>query len=193
MATMSVNELETRKCVANNKNLFEDVAKTFINAKDIYKAQYNLLNYDMILDQMIEFVEGYKQYEAADDKKYEGKVLKISQNFYDKMFTDKKYRKVIHLEQYKDMNKSYLKKTKQLQTIIETYLKDKSISAELNALIRLTNNQYKKLAKVCRDDMKIYLWLTTSNSKFFAYHIDEATRSAFSNKNAPVMHKHRPK
>lgn len=190
---ISVNELETRKCVANNKNLFEDVAKSFVNAKDIYKTQYTILDYDMILDQMIEFIDGYKQYEASDNKKFEGKVLKISQNFYDKMFIDKKYRKTINLEQYKDINKSYLKKTKELQTIIETYIKDKSISGEMNSLIRLTNNQYKKLAKVCRDDMKIYLWLTTSNSKFFAYHLDEATRSAYANKTAPVMHKHIPK
>lgn len=190
---ISSKELETRKCVSNNKNLFEDVAKSFVNAKDIYKTQYDILNYDMILDQMIEFIDGYKEYEAKDDKKYEGKVLKISQNFYDKMFTDKKYRKKIHLEQFKDINVSYLKKTKELQTIIENYLKDKSISAELNSLIRLTNNQYKKLAKVCRDDMKIYLWLSTSNSKFFAYHLDESTRSAYANKNAPVMHKYIPR
>ena len=60
----------------------------------------------------------------------------------------------------------------------------------MDALIRLTNNQYKKLAKVCRDDMKIYLWLTTSGSKFFAYHLDETTRSAYSDKKAPVMHKY---
>jgi hypothetical protein len=139
---------------------------------------------------MIDFIDGYKQYSEADKHEYDGKILRISQKFYDKMFTDKKYRKVIDLDQYKDMNSSYLKKTKTLQTIIETYLKDKTISAEMDALIRLTNNQYKKLAKVCRDDMKIYLWLTTSGSKFFAYHLDETTRSAYSNKKAPVMHKY---
>lgn len=186
-------ELSTRKCVADNRNLFEDVAKGFVDAKDIYKVQYTVLDYDMILDQMIEFIDGYKQYASGEDHKYDGKVLTISRNFYDKMFTDKKYRKKITLEQYKELNASYLRKTKQLQTIIETYLKDKTISAEMDSLIRLTDNQYKKLAKVCRDDMKIYLWLTTSKSKFFAYHLDETTRSAFANKNAPVMHKHIPK
>ena len=190
---ISANELETRKCVANNKNLFEDVSKSYVNAKEIYRTQYNVLNYDMILDQMIEFIDGYKQYAESGKNDYDGKVLKISQKFYDKMFTDKKYRKVIDLNQYQDMNKSYLEKTKQLQSIIESYLKDKSISAEMDSLIRLTNNQYKKLAKVCRDDMKIYLWLTTSGSKFFAYHLDEPTRSAYANKKAPVMHKHIPK
>ena len=190
---ISVSELETRKCVSNNKNLFEDVAKSHDNTRDVYKTRYSVLDYEMILDQMIEFVDGYKQYEQKSDKKYEGKVLKISRNFYDKMFTEKKYRKIITLDQYKDLNLGYLKKTKELQGIIESYIKDKDISGEMDSLIRLTNNQYKKLSKVCRDDMKIYLWLTTSNSKFLAYHLDESTRSAFSNKTAPVMHKHQEK
>ena len=190
---ISVSELETRKCVSNNKNLFEDVAKSHDNTRDVYKTRYSVLDYEMILDQMIEFIDGYKQYEQKSDKKYEGKVLKISRNFYDKMFTEKKYRKIITLDQYKDLNLGYLKKTKELQGIIESYIKDKDISGEMDSLIRLTNNQYKKLSKVCRDDMKIYLWLTTSNSKFLAYHLDESTRSAFSNKTAPVMHKHQEK
>lgn len=190
---ISVSELETRKCVSNNKNLFEDVAKSHDNTRDVYKTRYSVLDYEMILDQMIEFIDGYKQYEQKSDKKYEGKVLKISRNFYDKMFTEKKYRKIITLDQYKDLNLGYLKKTKELQSIIESYIKDKDISGEMDSLIRLTNNQYKRLSKVCRDDMKIYLWLTTSNSKFLAYHLDESTRSAFSNKTAPVMHKHQEK
>lgn len=184
------NELETRKCVENNKNLFEDVAKGYINAKDIYRVQYSILNYSKIIDQMIEFIDGYKSYADTDDKKYDGKVLSISRNFYDRMFTDKdKYRMKINLEQFKDINKEYLIKTKQLQSLIESYLADKNMTSEMNALITLTNNQYKKLSRVMKDDMKIYLWLSTSNSKLFAYSIDNSTRSEFSNNNSPVMHK----
>jgi hypothetical protein len=184
------NELETRKCVENNKNLFEDVAKGYINAKDIYRVQYSILNYSKIIDQMIEFIDGYKSYADTDDKKYDGKVLSISRNFYDRMFTDKdNYRMKINLEQFKDINKEYLIKTKKLQSLIESYLADKNMTSEMNALITLTNNQYKKLSRVMKDDMKIYLWLSTSNSKLFAYSIDNATRSEFSNNNSPVMHK----
>jgi hypothetical protein len=184
------NELETRKCVENNKNLFEDVAKGYINTKDIYRVQYSILNYGKIIDQMIEFIDGYKSYADTDDKKYDGKVLSISRNFYDRMFTDKdNYRMKINLEQFKDINKEYLIKTKQLQSLIESYLADKNMTSEMNALITLTNNQYKKLSRVMKDDMKIYLWLSTSNSKLFAYSIDNATRSEFSNNNSPVMHK----
>jgi hypothetical protein len=187
---IDINELSTRKCVENNRNLFEDVAKGFIDAKDIFRVQYTILDYEKILDQMIEFIDGYKQYSGGDDHKYEGKVLTISRNFYDRMFTDKKYRRKINLEQYKDISANYLRRTKELQGIIESYLSDKSISGEMDSLIRLTDNQYKKLSKVVRDDMKIYLWLTTSNSKHFAYHLDDTTRKQFTNPKAPVMHKY---
>lgn len=191
--SLSVNELETRKCTESNKNLFEDVAKGYINAKDVYKTQYTILNYEKIIDQMIEYIDGYVKYSESDENdKYDGKVLTVTRSFFDKMFTDKEYRMKINLEQFQDINKTYLLKTKELQGVIETYLKDKSISSEMESLIRLTNNQYRKLAKVCRDDMKIWLWLTTSNSKHFAYHLDDSTRSQFNNKRAPVMHKHKP-
>ena len=188
---LSISELSTRKCVEDNRNLFEDVAKGFVDAKDLYKTEYSMLNYEMILDQMIQFIDGYLEYANDDKKQYEGKVLTVTRNFYNSMFTDKKkYRKKIELSDIKDINKKYLEKTKQLQDILERYLKnDKGISCELDSLLRMTDNQYKKIAKVFKDDMKIYLWLSTSNSKYFAYHIDESTRSQFANKNSPVMHK----
>lgn len=187
---LSISELSTRKCVENNRNLFEDVAKGFVNAKDMYRTEYSILNYEMILDQMIQFIDGYVEYANDNTKQYEGKVLVVTRNFFNNMFIDKKkYRKKINLDEFVEINKRYLEKTKQLQSIIERYLKDGSISRELDSLLRLTDNQYKKIAKVYRDDMKIYLWLTSSNSKFFAYHLDESTRSEFSNKNSPVMHK----
>ena len=191
--SLSVKELETRKCTEANKNLFEDVAKGYVNAKDVYRVQYTILNYEKIIDQMIEYLDGYVRYSESDDKKYNGKVLAVTRSFFDKMFTEKEYRMKINLEQFKDINKTYLKKTKELQTVIESYLNDKEISAEMESLIRMTNNQYKKLAKVCRDDMKIWLWLTTSNSKRFAYHLDDTTRSAYNDKRSPVMHKYFPK
>ena len=35
---IGLDELETRKCVENNRNLFEDVAKGYMDAKDVYNA-----------------------------------------------------------------------------------------------------------------------------------------------------------
>lgn len=182
-------ELETRKFVTTNKNLFEDIAKGYVQAKDIFRVQYSALNYVKLIDQMIEFLAGYQSYTESDTKKYEGKVITITRNFYDKMFDDPQYRHKIQLAQYGDIIKETLKKTKELQDVLETYNKRKDISSEMHTLVNMTNNQYKKLAKVCRDDMKIYLWLSTMDNKHFAYRIDDSTRKAFNNAKTPVMHK----
>ena len=162
------SELATRKCVENNRSLFEDVAKGFVNAKDIYQTEYSILDYETILNQMIEFVDGYAQYSKEGDKKYRRKIT---------------------LDQFKDINTIFLQKTKQIQNLIEGYLKQEEKTSEMSSFLSLTNNQYKKIAKVYRDDMKIYLWLTTSNSKFFSFNLDASTRSEFTNKFSPVMHK----
>lgn len=186
-----IDKLQTRECVERDKNLFEKVAKGFVSAKDVYKTQYTMLDYIKILDNMIEFINGYKEYESGDDHKFDGKVLTVTRHFYDKMFTDKSFRKVINLDEFKNINEEYLKKTKELQNLLESYLKADKISAELNSLLSMTNNQYKKLAKVYRDDMKIYLWITTADSSFFAYHIDDYTKKAFNDKKSPVIHKYK--
>lgn len=185
-----IDKLQTRECVERDKNLFERVANGYVSAKDVYKVQYTILNYIKILDNMIEFVKGYKDYESSDDRKFDGKVLSVTRQFYNKMFTDKSFRKVINLDEFKSINEEYLKKTKELQNLMENYLCADKLSAELNSLITMTNNQYKKLAKVYRDDMKIYLWITTADSQFFQFHIDDSTRNAFNDKKAPVIHKY---
>lgn len=184
-------KLQTRECVERDKNLFEKVAKGFVSAEDVYRTQYTILDYIKILDNMIEFVNGYKEYESGNDHKFDGKVLTVTRQFYDKMFKDREYRKIINLDEFKQINESYLKKTKELQSLMESYLNADKVSAELDSLIRMTNNQYKKLAKVCRDDMKIYLWITTADSSFFAFHIDESTKKAFNDKKSPVIHKYK--
>lgn len=183
--------LQTRECVERDKNLFEKVATGYVNAKDVYKNQYSILDYIKILDNMIEFIDGYKEYESGTEHKFDGRVLSVTRMFYDKMFIEKSFRKVINLDEFKDMNKDFLRRTKDLQNLLEQYIRSENISSELNSLITMTNNQYKKLAKVHRDDMKIYLWITTADSSFFAYQIDESVKKSFNDKTSPVMHKYK--
>lgn len=191
---LKANELSMKTTVANDKNLFEDVADSYDNALDVYRKHYFILDYEKILDTMIKFIEGYMQYTKSDDKdKYDGKVLSITRNFYDKMFTDKKeYRMVIDLPEFKSVMEGYLRKTKVLQKTMEDIINDDDAmkSGEMDSFIRMADNQYKKLAKVFKDDMKIYLWITTSGKKSFAYPLDNTTRSAFANKRTPVMHEY---
>ena len=105
------------------------------------------------------------------------------------MFTDKEYKRKINLSEFRDINFNYLKRTKELQSVVESTLKDAESNGELNSLIRMIDNQFKKLAKVNRDDMKIYLWIVNSDSTFFKFKLDEKTRKAYYDKSSPVMHK----
>lgn len=188
--SIDVNKLSVVTTVDDNKNLFEDVAKEYNKAKDVFRVQYSILNYKKIIDEMISYLDGYKKYAAGDDnKKYEGKVLSISRNFFEKMFSSKDYRKKINISAFREENLDYLKKTKELKGIIESTLKEADKNAELNSLIRMIDNQYKKLAKVNKDDMKIYLWIVNKDSKFFSYNLDDKTRKAFYDKTTPVIHK----
>lgn len=188
--SINVKDLSIVKTIDDNKNLFEDVAKEYNKAKDVFRVQYSILNYDKILDEMISYLDGYKKYaNGEDNKKYEGKVLSISRNFFEKMFSSKEYRKKINLNEFRENNFNFLKRTKELKGIIESTLKESEGNAELNSLIRMIDNQFKKLAKVNKDDMKIYLWIVNKDSKFFSYNIDDKTRKAFYDKTTPVMHK----
>ena len=185
---LNVNELNTKKFVSTNSNLFEKVNESYDNTKDVFKTQYSILNYGEILDKMIEFVDGYVEYSKSTDKKYEGKVLGSAKKFYDDMFKDKKkYRSVINLTEFKNISRTFLLKTKKLQSIMDTCLKNID-SREADGFLRLANNQYDKLSRYFKDDMRIYLWLSSTNSKHFAHSIDNSTRAAFNNKNTPVMH-----
>ena len=186
---INVDQLSMVTTVKNNENLFEKVAKDYSKAKDVFRVQYSILNYDKIIDELISYLDGYKKYADSDNKKYDGKVLSISRVFFDKMFTDKAYRHKINLSEFRELNFNYLKRTKELKGVIESTIKEAEASAELNSLVRMIDNQFKKLAKVNKDDMKIYLWIVNKDSKIFAYNLDAATRKAFSDKNSPVMHR----
>jgi hypothetical protein len=188
---INTNELEMKKFVSSASNLFEDVAESHENAKDVFKTEYSILNYGEILDKMAEFVDGYCNYAKGDNKKFDGKVTALSKTFYDNMFKDKKkYRTTINLKDFRSISTSFLQKTKKLQAVMDKCIKENT-SAEANAFIRLTNNQYAKLSRVFKEDMNIYLWLSSTNSKSFAHKLDNTTREKFNSKNTPNMHVYR--
>lgn len=179
--------LSIKDYVIKNKTLFEDVAKEYTNVSREYDTQYTILNYESIMSDMIEYIQGYLSYSDSGNDKYEGKVISTTKSFYDSMFDNKKYRKTIILSDFKEINKKFLEKTKELQTLLEKYSCDKT-KTELCALCEMTDKQYRKLGKVYHDDMKIYLALTTSNSKFFKKEMDAELRKNFNDKSTPVMH-----
>lgn len=186
-----MEKLSTQEFVEKKYNLFEDVANNYQNLRNVDDVVYTILNYEQILGDMCEFITGYLKYKEDGNTTYAGKVLPTTISFYNTMFTHDKYRTTMVLHEMKEINKTFLSKTKQLQTLLENCKKilETSDDKELKQLLLLTNNQYKKLSKVYSDDMEIYLWLSTSNSKTFRRDISVDLRVAFGDKSTPVIHK----
>lgn len=176
--------------IIKNKNLFENVAKQRERIKPSDDVQYTILNYETIISNMCEFVEGYMEYVKSGKTTYAGKVISTTHTFYDNMFSnDKKYRKTISLYDMKDINESFLVETKRLQSLLEDYSEYEDITMEGKALLKMTDNQYRKLSKVYRDDMQIYLWLITYKNSDSSFNISDKLYEDFMDKTTPVMHK----
>lgn len=89
----------------------------------------------------------------------------------------------------KDINESFLVQTKRLQSLLEDYSEYEDITMEGKALLKMTDNQYRKLSKVYRDDMQIYLWLITYKNPDSSFNISDKLYEDFKDKTTPVMHK----
>lgn len=177
-----------KEFVTINRNLFEDCAKRY-NYPDRHNyTKYTQLNYKMILKDMVDFVNGYIEYKEKDTKKYSGKVLSTAKTFYDEMFKNsKKYRKNMYLPEIKDSYEDFLIGTKALQRVLEDNAERANKDPEFHMLLTMTDNQYRKLAKVCRCDMQIYLWLATEDT-ISPYNIPAKLRADFIDSNTPVIH-----
>lgn len=189
MGLLTKEELATRIHVKNARNLFIDVSESRVNGYTD-KREFSILNYPRIVKEMYEFVSGYIKCKA-DGKydKYKNTAVGTTIQFYNNMFADDKYRKKIHLTDFDDIIKGFLEWTDKLQTIMDEHINELHIDTEMNTMFQLTNNQYRKLAKVNRDDMEIFLWLTYKtdiNTK--ARDISGALRAAYLDDKTPVMH-----
>ena len=178
--------ISTKVFVSSNKEIFEDIARSTVST---HKAkEYTQLNYEIILDKMCKYIEGYVSYKESGSNKYKGKVMTTTLAFYNEIFKDESYRHVIVLKDMPNISETFLKKTKELQELMEKHAEKQTLDYELQQLLIMTDNQYKKVAKVFRDDMEIYLWLCTENSSIHAHVLDVELRQNFKDPTTPVMH-----
>ena len=185
---LTKESLSMKEFVIENKELFQQVAREYKFETKHREKQYTQLNYRYILKEMIDFVNGYIEYKENDSSKYAGKVLGTAKAFYDGMFTNKKkYRRKMYLPEIKDSYADFLRGTKDLQTLMEGNVDRANRDPEFRMLLTMTDNQYRKISKVCRDDMQIYLWLATEDS-LHEYKISGKLRADFVDDNTPVIH-----
>ena len=178
--------LSIRLFIMGAKEDFEDVARSTYTTTNPKK--YSQLDYEGIIDKMCKYIEGYLDYKASGDDKYKGKVLGTTRTFYDNMFIDPKYRKVMKLKEIRNKHKQFLVSTKKLQDLLDKCIDKQEFDYELQQLVTMSNNQYKKLSKVYKDDMDIYRWQATLGSKIYTFEISEKTKANYYNLGTPVIH-----
>lgn len=190
---MKVMAKEIGQIVCEYRTMFEDVAKTVPNIRPKDDVMYSSLDYGKILNEMNTFLEGYVSYRNGDDQtsKYDGKVIPITKKYYDGMFSDMSekspYRVQHTLEDMKNVNQTFLEGSLALKNTMESINENLS-DIESQQLVAMTRNQYNKLARVYRDDMSLYLWLATRNSKTNPKIASIENRMAFYDTKTPVMH-----
>lgn len=183
-------ELSTRAFVADNKKCFEDIVSDYTNMDSRNDVVYTMLNYEVILDKMREFITSYLNYrDSGNDKYSEENIIGATIRFYDKMFTSDEYRHDVTMSDIKNICKKFLEQTKKLQDVMQEQLNQDEIGSTLKQLLNLTDKQYSKVAKVFKDDMDICKWIKTSKSKVFNHDIPARLKAAFNNKETPVIHR----
>jgi hypothetical protein len=181
---MKREETAVYEYIKANKDLFDQVQSANQHPKRMYDVEYTILNYKSILTDICDYMEGYLEYNANRDRKYASRLLATTAKFYDATFESKKYRMTMGLPDMPDIQYDFLVQSKKLQDIM---VKVNDVEDELHAMLLLTNNQYRKLSRVFSDDMKIWLWLSSSDT-LHPTSIDSDLRNKFHDKNTPVMH-----
>ena len=188
MGLLSKELLSTRLYAKNARNLFMQVSESR-NRKILGKQKYTILNYPRIVREMYEFIDGYIECKASGEYKYRDTAFGTTIQFYNKMFTDKGYRREVTLDDIPDMMKQFLEWTNKLQDVMEKHLNELNVDTEMRSMFELTNNQYRKLAKVNHDDMEIYMWLVfKQNLASTAPDLPGTLRAAYLDESTPVMH-----
>lgn len=172
--------LETFLFVKNNREIFDDMQDKYSRTIDTRKKLYTILNYKKIFDDICEYLDGYIQYEDSDEDKYGDKVIASTVKFYDAIFRDEKYRRDMTLSDMTEITKEYLQGTKRLQDILISM----NDNDEFRQMQVLTDNEYRRIAKVFRDDIAIWKW----QSGFPGFIATTELRQKFRDKSTPVMH-----
>lgn len=191
MGILTKDSLSSKSYVKNMMNKFEDVAESRENQK-MDPRVFTILNYDKILDEMCQYVKGYIEYKEKGSDKYKGQVMGNTIQFYNRMFTDtKKYRRKMYLSDMKDIITDFLKRTKDLQKVMEDHVDECSVDPEMKILLELTDNQFKKVSKVNKDDVEIYFWLLyegTHKNYDHKYDLPTSLKVAYNTPTTPVIH-----
>lgn len=180
--------------ICEYRTMFENVSRVVPNIRPDDDVMYSSMNYEKCMNDMCQFLEGYVQYcIEPSEKQYDQKnVIASTKKFYDNMFADTSaesmYRHQTTLADMKNLNVTFLEYTRKLDDVLH-FVMEQCDSAEADQLVTMSCNQFKKLAHVYNDDMKLYMWLSTRNSKTHPNVIPIKNKVDFRNTKTPVMHR----
>lgn len=173
---------EIRDYIIKNRDIFMDVQNTSRNNSGNFRqGTHTILNYPKILDQMLEYVRGFRSYRKGGNDIHKRELLENTYGFYNGMFEKDKWRKKIALSEFNEMNYKFIERSKELNAFLKEL--KRSVDTQTLQIAKVTERQYKKLAKVNHDDMLIYLWLTKNQS------INSDLKAFYNDPTTPVMHK----
>lgn len=183
---------EIEQIVCEYRTMFEDVAKLRPNVRPNDDVLYTAMNYEKILQEMCTFLEGYVSYLNDGKSDYDGKIITSTKKFYDSMFSDMSekspYRTQITLDDMRHVNESFVEGTQKLKLVMESMI-EQHPGVETEQLVTMSKNQYGKLARVYHDDMQLYMWLATKNSRVNPKCAPVQNRVDFWDLKTPVMHR----
>jgi hypothetical protein len=186
---LTKDSLATKNYVRSAQDMFEDVMDSYTNRRDDNR-KINILDYVKILKEIHDFIEGFINYKSKGTNEHASDIAAKTVRFYNSMFVDdKRYRHKMPLKDFPKMQEEFLNETKRLQSLMESHVNESNIDPEMKLILQLTDNQYRKLAKVNRDDMAIFLWLMWANTfRSDRYDIPPRLRMMFNDPTTPVMH-----
>lgn len=179
--------------VTSKLNLFEKVASTESHKISVNTQQYIMLNYKKIFKTIIEYVEGYQDiYDNEPDKAklYGDKVIGTTKKYFDSMFTDESFKVSLDLRKVQSVFTDFLEGSKLLQNKLDMLSRPDIINGnrQLEQILIICDNQYKKISKVCKDDMNIYLYLMTKDTDCPTANISMELLKTHKDSSTPVIH-----
>lgn len=197
MDAVSKMKADVKGFVMEKRRSFEQLAKEY-RANDVKDAsKYSILNYTKIMNETVEYVQGFFDYVRDGKTEYLSKVLGLTLEHYGKMTTDPKYRVVMDLKSMEPMNVTYLEKTKALLDLCDQMAKyaDDPVNEVpyttkkvVSEMIALTDNHFRRVSKIHSDDTDIRLWLLSRHNKYLKSDISSRQMADFMDKATPVMH-----
>ena len=141
---------------------------------------------------LTDYMRQYAEYLHTEKDKYKDRIIGLTTNFFNSLFTKEDYKKEIDIQDFKQEIESFVDNTKAFQTVVKEIENhcccDCAMAKECENMVTLAVNQYIKIGNVFRTDLNLYDSIRTSGSKSFNKPFTSEQSYAMFNEKNPCMH-----